>query len=131
MAHTIRLDNTLNEAQTPKKFIESDGKRSFLRVPVARSGVFHYRARDLIGVDTASHGFKSDDIVKVYRPPDTFSKPLLEKAHILPITNDHPSSHLLTPNNSKREVCGAASNPNISVENGVSILYYDIKLWGC
>ncbi len=95
MADTIRLDTALNEAHTVKKFTESDGKRSFLRVPVARSGVFLYRARDLTGVDTVSHGFKSDDVVKVYRPSDAFSKLLLEKAHILPITNDHPSSKLI------------------------------------
>ena len=124
-----RIDADLLTSERPKKFVESDGKRSFLRVPVARSGIFLYRAKDLTGTDTASRGFQPNDVVKVYRPENVFTAALLEKGHIVPVTNDHPDSSQVTLHNSHSEVCGAASNPTVKIENGVSTLYYDIKLW--
>ena len=83
----------LNYKETP------EGYYDFFNIPIARSGLFSYKVRELEkdGIyDTFPNLSPSDD-VKIYRPKETFTPELLKSIEGLPLTLEHPNSVVVKP----------------------------------
>lgn len=70
-----------------------------VRARAARSGVYDYLGRE---VDPSGAKFKSDQVVKVYRPEsEVFSDASVRSFLMKPVTDDHPSVAVTSDNHSK------------------------------
>ena len=119
----VRLDSA-------KKTKTREGFYKFFNVPVARSGYFDYAVEELLVDGVLDQGYKKGEILKAYRPKETFTDAVIQSINGMPITLGHPKTGIATPDNVKFEGSITGNAFLESSEDGeVNLIISEITLY--
>jgi hypothetical protein len=118
-----RLDNA-------KRVVTREGFYKFYNVPVARSGYFDYGVEEVEHDGALDHGHRRGQILKAYRPKETFTAEVVESINGMPITLNHPKTGLANPDNTKFEGAVTGNAFLESTEDGeINLVISEITLY--
>ena len=79
----VRLDSAAKE-------ITKEGFLKFFNVKVARSGLFDYAVSEVIHDGALNQGYRRGQILKAYRPKETFTAEVVSSIQGMPLLINHP-----------------------------------------